>query len=261
MNKQKNSNIGAEDTMIKKMVNFKTKAIDDEQYIIYGVFSTDNEDWNGEKVEQGGWDLSVFNTNPVILFSHDHYQPAVGQGVDIKVQDEGMFLNGVPNGNMVLAGGVKFAAAEYDFAMTLYRLYAGKYMRAFSAGFYNNEAEYDGVNDVYVLKTNVLLEISCCNIPANMQALARSKGIDTAPITRIIEERNEKEREEQEKQLRMMIEKTINSLNEQNIRTDIAKTISKVETPVGQGRRGYYSTKLINKSIRRLLKQKSLIEK
>jgi hypothetical protein len=268
--KKKKDNNQAEDSkkMIKKMVSFKAKSVDSEKYIIYGVFSTENEDWHGEKVEQAGWDLSVFDTNPVILFAHDHYQPAVGMGVDIKVQDEGSFMTGVPNGKMVLAGGIKFAAAEYPFAMTLFKLYEGKFMRAFSAGFYNKKYEIDQENDIIILKENALLEISCVNIPANAEALAYSKGIDTSPIEEVRNQYQDKKRKEWEKALKeseerieKQIMEKINSEN--NIRADKANELKKVETPVNQGRtqKGFYSPRAVNKTIRQLLKQKNLMDR
>ena len=270
--KKKKDNNQAEDQkkMIKKMVSFKSKAIDSEKYIIYGVFSTENEDWHGEKVDQAGWDLGVFNTNPVILFAHDHYQPAVGVGVDIKVQDEGMFMLGVPNGKMVLAGGIKFAAAEYPFAMTLFKLYEGKFMRAFSAGFYNKKYEIDQENDIIILKENALLEISCVNIPANAEALAYSKGIDTSPIAAIRKEHEDKKHKEWAKALKKSeaeIEKNIieriRKESEEIIRADKAIKTAKVETPENQGRQkeGFYSPRAVNKTIRQLLKRKTMMDR
>lgn len=263
MKKKQANNQPDEMKMIKKMVSFKTKAIDSENYIIYGIFSTDNEDWHGEKVDQAGWDLGVFNTNPVILFAHDHYQPAVAQGVDIKVQDEGAFLTGTPNGKMVLAGGIKFAAKEYDFAMTLFKLYEGKFMRAFSAGFYNKKYEIDQENDIIILKENALLEISCVNIPANAQALAYSKGIDVSPIKKIQDEKKRKAKEALEKEIDEMITDRVQISIKELLRADTKPDKKKVETPVAQGRlkEGHYSPRAVNKTIRQLLKQKTLMDR
>ena len=51
---------------------------DAENYIIRGVFSTGTEDRQGDIVVQNGWILNEFLQNPVVLFTHDHWQPAVG---------------------------------------------------------------------------------------------------------------------------------------------------------------------------------------
>jgi len=144
---------------------------DDENYIIRGVFSTNDEDRQGDVVVQSGWDIGQFLLNPVVLFAHDHWQPAVGKIIEIGLNEDGN-----------LAGAIQFAAKEYDFAMTLYKLYKGGYMRAFSAGFENRDGGYDEINNRNVLTVNVLYEMSCVNVPANAYALAKSAGIDVEPL-------------------------------------------------------------------------------
>jgi hypothetical protein len=148
---------------------------DEENFIIRGVFSTGDPDRQGDKVVQSGWILNEFLTNPVVLFAHDHWQPAVGKIVELGFNDEGN-----------LAGAIQFAAKEYDFAMTLYKLYKGLYMRAFSAGFEALEGGYDEVNDVEVLTKNVLYEISCVNVGAAARALAVQAGIDMSPLEKFM---------------------------------------------------------------------------
>jgi len=154
---------------MRKLVNlnFSAKAIDEANYIIAGVFSTGDTDRHGEVVDQTGWDLKEFWENPVVLFSHDHYQPAIGKVIKIGINAEGN-----------LEGEIQFAAKEYEFANTIFQLYKGGYMRAFSAGFINDEEIYDKVRDVTILKKNRLLEMSAVNVPANALALAYAKGIN-----------------------------------------------------------------------------------
>lgn len=161
-----------------KNVHFKVSGIDEENHIIRGVFSTGAEDRQGEIVDQNGWKLDEFLANPVILFAHDHYQPAVAKCIEL-VKDAA--------GN--LAGAIQFAYDEYDFAATLFKLYAGGYMRAFSVGFMNDIIEFDQENDTVTLKENTLYEISCVNVPANAMALAFAKGIDIAPVERIMQKK------------------------------------------------------------------------
>lgn len=159
--------------LVQKALHFKVTAVDEKNYVIRGVFSTAAEDRHGEIVDQNGWKLEEFMANPVILFAHDHYQPAVGKCIELVKDGEGN-----------LAGAIQFAAEEYDFAATLFRLYAGGYMRAFSVGFRNEKYEVDQQNDVLILRENTLYEISCVNVPANAFALAAQKGIDMAPVER-----------------------------------------------------------------------------
>ncbi len=164
--------------LLHKQLGFKIKEAkpgDDEKYIIRGVFSTGDVDRQGEVVVQDGWKLDEFLKNPVILWAHDHWQPAIGKVVELAKSTVG------------LEGAIQFAVDEYDFAKTIYNLYKGGFMRAFSVGFQNNKYEIDQENDIVYLKENTLFEISAVNVPANAMALAYSKGIDVGPLERVRE--------------------------------------------------------------------------
>jgi len=153
--------------MIYKDFAVSIKSVDEDQHIIRAVFSTPIEDRMGEVIDQSGWLLDEYLKNPVVLFGHDHFRPSIGQMVDLAVIE----------GN--LEGEVKFAVDEYDFAKTIYNLYKGGFMRAFSVGYQNLEAEA-GEDGTMIHRKNVLFEISCVNVPANALALAKSKGIDVS---------------------------------------------------------------------------------
>src|SRR6185503_11435304 len=152
-----------------KHLDVDIKGIDDEKHIIRGVFSTADEDRHGEVVDQKSWQLDDYLKNPVILFAHDHTQPAIGKALSLSFNKEGN-----------LEGEIQFAAEEYEFANTIYKLYKGGYMRAFSVGFQNEVTDQE--DDEVTLKNNTLFEISTVNFPANALALAKSKGIDTSPL-------------------------------------------------------------------------------
>jgi len=86
-----------------KNLDFKIEEVDEVEYTIRGIFSTGDKDKQGEIVDQKGWDLSTFIKNPVVLFAHDHYQPAIGKVISIGL-----------NMQEQLEGVVKFAVEEYD---------------------------------------------------------------------------------------------------------------------------------------------------
>jgi HK97 family phage prohead protease len=153
-------------------LNVAVKTVDDVKHQIRFVMSTPDVDRHGEVIDQKGWKLDNFLKNPVVLWSHDHTQPAIGKIVDI----------GYTDGN--LEGTVQFAAEEYEFAATIYRLYAGGYMNAVSVGFNNVKWSYDETDDLLTLVENELYELSAVTIPANAMALAKSKGIDISSIER-----------------------------------------------------------------------------
>jgi HK97 family phage prohead protease len=242
---------------LKRKMVFETKAIDEENFIIRGVFSTGDVDRQGEVIDQTGWKLDEFKSNPVVLFAHDHYQPAVAQVMEIGVDAAGQ-----------LAGAIKFAAKEYDFAATLFKLYAGKYMRAFSVGFMNNRYEIDQENDIVYLKENTMYELSCVNVPANAMALAYAKGIDTEPVKKWLDEMRSKRQAELERlkdgvvdaELIKTLSSDIRALTEAIESGNKAdnKVVAKVEHPAAQTAGGKkIPVKLINKTMRELLKLKN----
>lgn len=244
---------------------FDVKAINEEEFTVEGVFSSAVEDLQGEIVDQTGWDLTQFLKNPVVLWSHKDDELPVGQVIAIGTNEQGN-----------LAGTIKFAVREYEFAATLFKLYAGRYCRAFSAGFLNNLFEIDQENEKIILKSNKLLEMSCVNIPANELALAKSKGIDITPIEKQITkdaqhvlETVQKEGRVLSKANREKVQAAVVALNEL-LKADSEKSAdiktqpnTKVETPAGQGgnkksMRDFYKGKeTVNKVLRNLLKVKA----
>jgi hypothetical protein len=155
--------------LIKKELNIDIKEFNESEGTLRAVVSSGMPDRQGEMIDQSSWKLDEFKTNPVVLWAHDHSKPAIGQALSIGINSDGM-----------LEAVVKFAVKEYDFAKTIFKLYAGKFMRQFSVGFLNEESEE--VNDIRILKNNILYEFSAVNVGADALALAKSKGIDITPL-------------------------------------------------------------------------------
>lgn len=245
--------------LMRKNLFFQVKEIDEEKYTIRGVFSTGGEDRHGEIIDQTGWELKDYMENPVILFAHDQWTPAIGKAVELEM-----------DGNGNLAGLIKFAVEESELAKTIFNLYKGGFMRAFSVGFMNDKYEVDEDKDMVILKENTLYEISCVNVGANAGALAHSKGIDITPIKRALKESMKKARKKNvgkkiKKSGIELSDKTIGKISDnlckqlqKVIRTDNAgQRPKKVETPAGEGGvKRFASVKQINKVIRQLLKEK-----
>jgi phage head maturation protease len=244
--------------LLKKTLIFQKQSIDEEKYIIRGVFSTGAVDRQDEIVDQNGWNLDEFMANPVILFAHDHYQPAVGKCIEL-----------TKDGNGNLVGAIQFAAEEYDFAMTLFKLYAGEFMRAFSVSFQNNIYEIDQEKDTVILRENTLFEISCVNVPANAMALAYSKGIDCDSIKKFMKHKG-KRVDTQKDEVENAIE-TISKSNKETICTAIEaltgalkaygadiKVVSKVEHPEKTGGAKKIPVSLLNRAVRELLALKKV---
>lgn len=165
-----------------KDYNVEIKGIKEDEAIIEATFSTNDVDRHGEVVVQSGWDLKEFSMNPVILWGHDHSQPAIGKAIEIGLNEQGN-----------LWGKIKFAVKENPLAKTIYDLFKGGYMRAFSVGYYNEKYDVldkeneDGEKEqVEIHLKNKLYEISAVNVGANALALAKQKGINIEPIEKAV---------------------------------------------------------------------------
>ena len=276
-----------------KHFNFKAltpQQGDEENFIIRGIFSTADEDRQGEVVATSGWNLDSFKANPVILFAHDHYRPAVAKCIELAIMNV--------DGKEVMAGAIQFAVKEDKSGLseTLYNLYFNKYMSAFSVGFMNDVYEYDQESDKVTLLENTLLEISCVNVPANAFALAASKGLNMKPLSDFIkeaekgkkkdvedikepkdadietlEDEEEKEEEEEMNDDEKAVKEGIEKISKSNVETiksaiETLTGVLKAETESGvKGRIANNGTEvkkipvtLLNKAIKELLKVKEL---
>lgn len=140
------------------------------------TLSDGSVDRMADTISPGGWELTRYRANPVVLWAHDSSSPPIARAANL----------GIAGGNLV--GDITFAAPEvYEFADTIFRLVSGGFIRAGSVGFLpldwsltSDRARPGGID----FKRQELLEFSVCPIPANPNALleARSSGIDTRPL-------------------------------------------------------------------------------
>jgi HK97 family phage prohead protease len=126
------------------------------------VASTSVIDRQGESIDQGGWDLTNFKQNPVILWAHDHTKPAIGSAPDMRVSRAG--------GEKKLVFTPQFHDKTED-AKAIKFLYEGDedtppVLNSFSVGFIPKE--FDPENQTYTKAE--LLEVSAVNVPANPEA-------------------------------------------------------------------------------------------
>lgn len=239
--------------LITKDFLVKIKAVDDEKKSIRFVVSAPIEDRHGEIVDQNGWKLEEYKPNPVVLFAHNMFEPAVGKAIDIAV------VAGQ------LEAEIQFAVEEYPFAGVLYNLYKGRFMNAVSPGFRNDVFEYDENNDTITLKENTLYEISLVNVPANSLALAKHAGIDTEPLEEKLKDIAQKRREQysleskaidlSEGSIKKLSEEIANKLEKLSSADTTTVKTTQVETPKVKGGQ-YGQIRKINRVIRQLRKEK-----
>lgn len=130
------------------------KAENEDEFI--AVASTASIDRHGEIVSVEGWDLKAFKKNPVLLWAHDHYEPAVG--VASKV-----WVDGVGKKAQLMIKG-KFH--EYtERAKAVKQMVHDGIIKTMSVGF--RPIDMDG----NTFTKQELLEISFVNVPANPQAM------------------------------------------------------------------------------------------
>src|SRR3990167_1765589 len=114
------------------------------------VASTAVEDRHGEVVSIEGWDIRNFKKNPVLLWAHNHEEPAIGYAKNLK---RDMTFEPVFHDKTPLAAAIK-ALYEGDEDMP-------PVLNSFSVGFKANEMD----GNKYT--SQELLEISAVNVPAN----------------------------------------------------------------------------------------------
>ena len=153
--------------LVHKVMDFTLREVDDTRRSFWAVASTGKVDRQGDLVEPSGWHLENFLKNPVIPWAHDYSRPPVARALEVKVED----------GRLLFLA--QFAPAEdYAFADTVFRLYRGGFLRAFSVGFLPLESELMQTRQKGRLVTGTryleqeLYEISCVTLPANPEALS-----------------------------------------------------------------------------------------
>lgn len=141
-----------------------TKA-DDGSFI--AVASTNSVDRHGEIVDNNGWDLKAFKKNPVILWGHDHNEPAIGVSKKTWVEGTGKKAK-------LMIQPLLHDVTEK--ARAIKQLIDMGVIKTLSVGFKPLESP-DGVT----FTKNELLEVSMVNVPANADAMMMAyKGLKEA---------------------------------------------------------------------------------
>jgi HK97 family phage prohead protease len=169
------------------------KSIDESKRQIEAIVSTADLDRYDEIIEPEAFreTLSVYLSNPIVISSHQNrldtgHSSVVGQVIKAWIDAKGLH--------------VIIWFAETKLGDEFWYLYKNKFQRAFSVGFipleWKDEVS-DGGKRVRVHTKVELLEISCVPVPANRNALSKSKQKKAAFVADKIEQRQlEKDSEE-----------------------------------------------------------------
>lgn len=144
--------------------------------------STSAIDRQGDSIDQAGWDLVNFKSNPVLLWAHDYGSLPIGKVTDINVVDGS------------LKAVFEFAPEDANpRAAQIQKLYEGGYINASSVGLIPKE------RNGHVITKAELLELSLVPVPANQEALRlaiNNKSIDVSLIETDLEKGEVAEEEE-----------------------------------------------------------------
>ena len=150
------------------------RTLDPASRSIQFIASTESTDRYGDRVFVRGWKLDNYLKNPVILWGHDANALPVGKAIAIEITGSQLLIT------------VQFAGAEENpQAESVYRLYAGGFLHAVSVGFLpiSFEPRMEGNKLVGTdFLEQELLELSCVNVPANAEALARQHAASNLGI-------------------------------------------------------------------------------
>ncbi len=133
----------------------KVKA-EGDQLKISGYASTADKDRVGDRILPEAWTkggLDNYKKNPILLFNHNYSKP-VGSTSEIKVDEKGLFIEGI----------ISKSAGE------TYGLIEDSVLRTFSVGFMVKDADYDKTSDGFIIKDAELLEVSVVSVPCNQDA-------------------------------------------------------------------------------------------
>lgn len=131
-----------------------TKAADGS---FIAVASTNSVDRHGEVVDNNGWEMKAYKKNPVILWAHDHSEPAIG--VSKKT-----WIEGTGKKAKLMIQPLLHDVTEK--ARAIKQLVEMGIINSLSVGFKPLESS-DGVT----FTKNELLEVSMVNVPANADAM------------------------------------------------------------------------------------------
>ncbi len=175
------------DKLVRKTYQaVETKAVDGSRSLLVKI-STSSPDRSKDVVLPQGAVLDNYLRNPVVALAHKYDGLSIAKTEDLQVTDEGIVAK------------VTFPEkGVYPVADTVYELYKGGFMNAWSIGFLPLEVrDIEGGGREF--KRWELLEYSAVLVPDNPEALTllRSKGVDVEPLKKALESMEEKEDKKQ----------------------------------------------------------------
>lgn len=149
-----------------ELQNVEVKAIGENEIEMVGT--TEGIDRDNEVLSMNGWDLKAYKKNPVVLESHNYWEPAIGRTTKLRIEGKQMIFR------------IEFPPEGIHPRADLFKkLYKLGFMKASSVGFIPSEYKLgNGVDEPRrTFLKQELTEISLVTVPANPEALMAEKSI------------------------------------------------------------------------------------
>jgi len=153
-----------EPELSQRSVSFETKGFDESTRSVDVIMSTNALDSYGERIDQSGFDLSRFRSNPVLLAFHNSRDWPLGRCENVRVEAGALQCR------------IFFASAKANpEAEKCFQLVKEKIINAVSVGMLVRETEMvnEGNDQVCVIRKCELAELSIVAVPANPEALIK----------------------------------------------------------------------------------------
>ncbi len=158
-----NTNTDKEGNVQKEIVVYQdcfvTKADDGTFDWVLSDYSLDRD---VERIDPAGWIMKEFKQNPIVLWAHDYWTPAIGKVISPRVKD----------GKLI--GKVQFGPDSDPLAKMIREKVESGIISAGSVGFKSKKVEItdeDKDEDaVLIHRKQILYEFSIVNIPSNQNA-------------------------------------------------------------------------------------------
>lgn len=165
---------GSETPGLVKQFTTEVKQADPDERTLEFVITTGAVDRDGDIIEPEGWELDNFLANPVVLWSHSHWDPPVARAIEITQTADGL----TALAQFPTRAELEIGPNEPFFPGTVYNLLRQGYLSATSVGFMPLEWTFDEERGGVNFLSQELLEFSVVPVPANPEALIAAAGSD-----------------------------------------------------------------------------------
>jgi HK97 family phage prohead protease len=155
---QAESGTASDDTLLRKQFVTDIEVQDDRS--VKFIITTGDPDREKDVIDPGGWELSNYLKNPVVLFAHDYDSLPVARTVSLEHK----------NGQLIAIA--EFASAELNpMAERVFQMLKQGFLRGASVGFRPLAFTYNDARGGVDFAKQELLEFSVVPVPANAHAL------------------------------------------------------------------------------------------